>query len=58
MPSFADNYYPLEVFACYWALIGNMNMKYQLELLQSVIKCKCYIRNQTEADLEQTDMLP
>lgn len=32
MPSFADNYYPLEVFACNWALVGNMNMNYQLEL--------------------------
>lgn len=34
LPSFADNYYPLAFFflACFWALVGNINMKYQLEL--------------------------
>ena len=37
VPSFADNYYPLEFFACFWALVGNINIKYQFELSSNLL---------------------
>lgn len=32
MPSFVDKYYSLEFFACYWALVDNINVRYQVTM--------------------------
>lgn len=63
MPSSADNCYPLEFPACYWALVDNISMSEISDdhtaraLLKSPIKCKCSITNQAEEDLEEANML-
>lgn len=32
IPSFADNYYYFEFFACCWALVDNINVRYQVTM--------------------------